>query len=70
MGEEDGLGALAGQGPCFRGRWGQEGMSLLPACGQQHLRSPVPACGHILCQGLALWPFREAAEGTCEAEVT
>lgn len=57
-------------GGMLPGRWGQEGMSLLPACGQQHLRSPVPACGHILCQGLALRPFREAAEGTGEAEVT
>lgn len=51
------------------GRGWDGGGSLLPARGQQHLRSSVPACGHILCQGLALGPLGEAAEGAGEAKV-
>lgn len=46
------------------------GWSLLPAGGQQHLWSPVPACGHVLRQGLALRPFGGTAEAAGQAKVT
>ena len=45
-------------------------MTLLPARGQQHLWSPVPACGHVICQGRALRPLREAPERAGETKVT
>lgn len=49
------------------GVWG--GVMLLPAGGQQHLGSPVPARGHVICQGLALRPLREVTKGAGETEV-
>lgn len=76
MGAQEGLGALAGQGGMCVCVWEPAGRrrdrveSLLPARGQQHLRSPVPACGHVLCQGLALRPLREVAERAGQAKVT
>lgn len=45
------------------------GVMLLPAGGQQHLGSPVPARGHVICQGLALRPLREAIKGAGETKV-
>lgn len=42
---------------------------LLPARGQQHLWSPVPARGHVICQGLARRLLREAAEGARKPKV-
>lgn len=49
---------------------GRLGLQLLPSGGEKNLWSSVPACGHILCQGLALGPFREVTQGACQAKVT
>lgn len=75
VGAQEGLGALAEQevmGGCWAEGEGrvEGGVGLLPAGGQQHLGSPVPACGHVICQGLALRPLREATEGAGKTKVT
>lgn len=49
---------------------GRLGVQMLPWGRQKHLWSSVPACGHILCQGLAPRPLREVTEGSCQAKVT
>lgn len=49
---------------------GRLGLQLLPSGGQKNLWSSVPACGHILCQGLALRPLREVTQGARQAKVT
>lgn len=49
---------------------GRLGVQLLPSGRQKHLWSSVPACGHILCQGLTPRPLREVTEGPCQAKVT
>lgn len=59
---EPGHGDLKGEG--------RLGVQLLPSGRQKHLWSSVPACGHILCQGLAPRPLREVTEGACQAKVT
>lgn len=46
------------------------GIWLLPSAGQKHLWSSVPACGHILCQGLAVRALGEVAKGSRQAKVT
>lgn len=49
---------------------GRLGLQLLPSARKKNLWSAVPACGHILCQGLALRSLREVTQGACQAKVT
>lgn len=49
---------------------GRLGLQLLPSAGEKNLWRSVPACGHILRQGLALRSLREVTQGACQAKIT